>query len=426
VAELGIFTGVLLLYALVSGRAKGWPLTAPMVFVAAGVAAGAILANPHASAQLSAGKIVHGGGTSLRVAQIALALLLFTDASRIDVRARITSRIDLPGRLLLVGLPLKVAFGAVLAWAIVPGLAGWEACLVGAVLAPTDLALGQVVVTNRAVPQRVREALNVEGGLNDGLAVPFFTVFLVAAAAEDVGNVPFLSTAAKAIGYGLLVGVAVGFAATRLIGFAHRHGWMTDIYVQLSVAATAVFAWWGAEELHGSGFIAAFAGGLTAGFVTRGTGAETLKFSEDFGRLLNLLVFFGFGLAVQATAGELTWRMGLYAVLSLTVVRMLPVLVSLRGTRLRRETVLFMGWFGPRGLASVVFTLLVIVEEPQLPGLRPIVLVAMLTILASVFLHGASAVPLAKLYARRIAALPADAPELELPEGAAPAASPAG
>ena len=314
-----------------------------------------------------------------------------------------------------IGLPLTIFLGGLVAAGILPGITLAEAALIGAVLAPTDAALGQAIVTNPRIPVKIRQALNVESGLNDGGAIPFFYFFLAFAVAEASGA-PEQSLAMSAlvlIGIGVVVGLVVGFLGTWLVDAAEKRGWMTGTFKWIAFLALALIAWVSAETLGGSGFIAAFVGGLAVAASGRDIGEAALEFAETEGQVLNLAVFFILGLFAATLMAGFSLAVLLYAVLSLTLIRMLPVAVSLIGTGLSRTTVLVMGWFGPRGLASIVLLLIIFVDAGTLPGMATVQAVIVTTVLLSVFAHGISAAPLIQRYAKTIETLPADARERE-------------
>ena len=398
--ELAVFGVVLVLFGLVSKRLDGTPLTAPMVFTGAGLLVGALGGDLGVTIEEGGGGNVEITESVRHVAELALVLLLFTDAARIDIRV-LRERSGLPLRLLTIGLPLSIALGALLALGLLSGeLELWEACLVGAILAPTDAALGAVVVSSPKLPVRLRQALGIEAGLNDGLSVPFFTVFAILAAESALGGASFLGIAFEKIVYGALLGAALGGLGAALVRRAARRGWTLRAFEQLAVLALAVLAWWTAEEVGGSGLVAAFVGGLAFGLAAHRNAGKAIGFSEDLGQLLSLVVFFALGVVAVQILPEATWGMGLYAVLSLTLVRMLPVAAALARSGLRPWTVAYLGWFGPRGLASILLALILLVEYPGVPGAGSILVVVVLTVLASVFLHGATAAPLTDRYAR--------------------------
>lgn len=410
------FAAIVFLYALVSRRLDGTIVTPQMVFVAAG-----ILLSPAAIGWFDPNA---NPSLVLIVAQIALILTLFADAAQIDFGA-LRRTAGLPLRLLVIGLPITILAGGLVAVGIFPAITLAEAALIGAVLAPTDAALGQAIVTNPRIPTKIRQALNVESGLNDGGAIPFFYFFLALAVAE-ASHVPEQSLAMSAlvlIGIGILVGLVVGFLGARLTDEASRRGWVTETFRWIAFLALALIAWVGAESIGGSGFIAAFVAGLAVAASGRKVGEAVLEFTETDGQILNLAVFFILGLFTPTLLAGFTWEVLLYAVLSLTLIRMLPVAISLIGTRLSRATVLVMGWFGPRGLASVVLLLIIFEEASSIAGMVTVQAVIVTTVLLSVFAHGISAAPLIDRYAGVIAALPEDAAERQ---GSAPGtASPA-
>jgi len=310
-------------------------------------------------------------------------------------------------------MPLTIALGTVVAALMLTDLSFWEAAIVGTVLAPTDAALGQAVVSDPRVPVRVRQALNVEAGLNDGLSVPFLALFLTLAAAEEELEPAsyWIRFALEQIGLGALVGVGVGLVGGWLVSQASKRGWMTDSFQRLALLALAIVAWALADQIGGNGFIAAFVGGLAVGPTVEHVGERLIRFTEAEGQLLNLSVFFVFGVLVIILIQPLSWEAALYALLSLSVIRMLPVALSLFGTHLRGVSVVFMGWFGPRGLASIVLGLIVVAEAPQLAGREEIEAVVALTVLLSVLLHGVTAAPLSKAYARWVDGMVVDVPE---------------
>jgi sodium/hydrogen antiporter len=410
--DLLVLAAVIFMFGLVSRRLEGTVLTAPIVFVVAGA-----LLGPAVLGLVEFGLDEH---TVLLLGEIALAIVLFTDAASINFSA-LQQYQGLPLRLLGIGMPLTIALGTTTAALVLTDLTFWEAAVVGTVLAPTDAALGQAVVANRRVPVRVRQSLNVEAGLNDGLSVPFLTLFLALALAnEELQPASFwIRFALEQVGLGILVGVGVGLAGGWLVGRASQREWMTESFQRLSLLVLAIVALALADQVGGNDFIAAFVGGLAAGPTIERVGERLIRFTETEGQLLNLSVFFIFGVLVIRVIQPFSWEVALYVVLSLTVIRMLPVALSLIGTHLGGVSVLFMGWFGPRGLASIVLGLIVVEEAPLLAGRDEMVLVVALTVLLSVLLHGVTAAPLSAMYARRVEGMAAGAPEkqeaVELP-----------
>jgi sodium/hydrogen antiporter len=404
VVDLAVLATVVFFFGLVSRRLEGTVLTAPIVFVVAGFVLG--------PAGLGLVEFELDDHAVLLLGEIALAIMLFTDAAGTDLSA-LRQNEALPLRLLGIGMPLTIALGSAAAALVLTDLTFWEAAIVGTVLAPTDAALGQAVVSNPRVPVRLRQALNVEAGLNDGLSVPFLALFLTLAEAEveHLSADLWIRFALEQVGLGILVGVGIGLAGGWLVGWASKREWMTDSSQRLALLALALIAWALADQIGGNGFIAAFVGGLAIGPTVGRVGEQLIRFSEAEGQLLNVSVFFIFGVLVLGAIHSLSWEVALYAILSLTLIRMLPVALCLLRTRLRGISVLFAGWFGPRGLASIVLGLIVVEEAPLLPGRDEIEMVVALTVLLSVLLHGVTAAPLSAVYARRVQGMAADAPE---------------
>jgi NhaP-type Na+/H+ or K+/H+ antiporter len=398
-----IFSALLFLYSLVSARLERTVLTAPMVFTAAGM--GVFLA-------LSEVPAWEGGRAFfLHVAEAGLVLLLFTDASRTDLKVLNDIR-TLSARLLSVGMLLTIVLGALAALALFRQLSIWEAGILGAILAPTDAGLGQVIVSSPRVPRRIREALNVEAGLNDGLSVPFLLFFIALAGAGTPARTARLDRLIlEQLGYGVVVGAGIGAIGGALLGLSRRRGWTADSSLQLGVVALPLLCGLASEAAEASMFIASFVAGLAVQLGFPEAGRHSVEFTEEWGQLFNLSIFFLFGLLVVRASPGFTLPHALYAILSLSVVRMLPVAIALVGTRLRRATVLFMGWFGPRGLASIVLGVVYLERAPHLPGTDTIRLAVMMTVLASIFAHGLTAIPGTSLYTRSLTALDGNAPE---------------
>jgi NhaP-type Na+/H+ or K+/H+ antiporter len=404
VIDLTILAIVVLAFGLVSRRLEGTVLTPPIVFVVAGFVFG--------PAVLGLVEFNLDSHTVLLVSEIALSLVLFTDAASINLSV-LRQNEGLPLRLLGIGMPLTIALGTASAALLLTNLTFWEAAIVGTVLAPTDAALGQAVSSDQRVPVRVRQALNVEAGLNDGLSVPFLALFLTLAVAEEELQPAsyWIRFALEQVGLGILVGVGVGLVGGWLVSWASEREWMTGSFRRLALLALALIAWALADQIGGNGFIAAFVGGLAVGPTVESVGEQLIRFTEAEGQLLNLSVFFIFGVLVLGLIQPLSWEVAVYALLSLTVIRMLPVALSLLGTHLRGVSVLFMGWFGPRGLASIVLGLVVVTEAPLLAGRDEVGVVVALTVLLSVLLHGVTAAPLSAVYVRRVEGMAASAPE---------------
>ena len=392
-ADLAIVAALIFVWGTLSARLERSDVTAPIAFVVAGVV-------------LTHGPLAPLGfapspATVKVLAEFTLVLVLFSDASRVSLREL---REDMGPclRLLGVGLPLTIGLGAVLALALFTGLNGWLALLIGAALAPTDAALGAGMMINPAVPARIRRLINVESGLNDGIATPFVLIALAGAATDEhVASIGPAEAVAE-LALGVLIGVAVGGAGGFLVKTARGRGWGDEGFAGPAVLALAGCAYACSLALHGNGFIAAFVGGLAFGAASGQAGQRLVPFVEETGGLVSLLVWLAFGaIAVVPALRALTWQAVVYAALSLTVLRMAPVALALAGAGLGRAAVAFVGWFGPRGLASVVFALLAL-EDLGEKNAGPAVEVIAVTVLLSVVLHGATAEPLARRYGPRL------------------------
>ena len=390
---IAIFITLVFLLSLVSAQLRRTWITSPIVFTVAGMVA--FLSLP-----------TFGLGPDqldvfLRVAEVGLVLLLFTDASRTDLGELRDIR-ALPIRLLSVGMLLTIVLGALAALVVFRELTIWQAGILAAILAPTDAGLGQVIVTSPLVPARIREALNVEAGLNDGLSVPFLLFFIAVAGVGAQGEGTSLTRLiVEQLGFGTVVGVGIGLIGGWLLGVARRRGWMYEPVEQLAVVALPLLCILASEAVAASMFIAAFVAGLAVQAGFKQAGGHCVEFAETWGQVLNSSVFFLFGALVARAWPDFGLSHVVYAALSLTVVRMLPVALALLGTDLSRATVAFMGWFGPRGLASIVLGLVFlehVAGEAEPPAIR---LAVMVTVLLSILAHGLSAKPGIAWLARR-------------------------
>jgi NhaP-type Na+/H+ or K+/H+ antiporter len=389
-SELVLISAVFLVYAAVSRRLDGTSLTAPIVFVGAGFVFG-----PEGLDWLHFTVDQHAVST---LAEATLAIVLFTDASRIDLRS-LRREFSVPARLLGVGLPLTIAAGAIAAGLMLPDVTWAEAVVLAIVLAPTDAALGQSVVTDEALPSRIRQGLNVESGLNDGLCVPLLTIALALAQTEfhDTTASAAVRVVVEAIGWGVAGGVVAGGVAAVVLRSARKHRWMKNHWAQVVPVAAAAASFGIADARGGSGFIAAFVGGVVFGIVTGGDNIPA-AFGEELGGVLNGVTLIVFGAAVLGSLwSDISPIDVAYAIVSLTAVRMIPVAVAMLGSGARPATVLFLGWFGPRGLASIVFGV-VVVEASGLPHTSDLVSALTATVTLSVVAHGVTAAPLTRRY----------------------------
>ncbi|MDH4279938.1 MAG: cation:proton antiporter [Acidimicrobiia bacterium] len=389
ITALGV---VLLAYAVVSGRLRGTAITPAIVFTGVGYVLG------------TEGLNLVGGEIEAEpvrlLAEVTLTLVLFSDASALHTGALRREK-GTPLRLLAIGLPLMIVFGVLIALPMFPDLGLFEVIVLAVLLAPTDAALGQTVVSDERLPSRLRQGLNVESGLNDGICVPL--LFAAVAFAEldeaptfDGGIVVDL---VKEVGVATAVGAAVAAAVATALTLSERRDWLDEKWSQVVPLATAAVGYAAAADLGGSGFIAAFVAGLVYRQMVGSSRAhETTKLAEEVGGVLSAVTFFVFGTTVIGRGiTELDLATVAYAVLSLTVVRMIPVAVALIGSGAAPQTMAFAGWFGPRGLATIVF-MLTIVGDSNLAGTGRIVEVATVTVVLSVIAHGVSAAWLTDRY----------------------------
>jgi len=390
-STLVVIAGILLAYAALSRRLVGTSLTAAIVFVGAGfLFGGEGLGWLHGS---------YGEHAISVLAEATLVVVLFNDAARIDLPA-LRREYSVPARLLGVGLPLTIVAGTVAAIAVGHGISWAEAAVLAIVLAPTDAALGQAVVTDPALPSRIRQGLNVESGLNDGICVPLLAIALAVAQAEtgETTGAHAAKLVFEAIGWGIAGGLVAGVLAAYVLRWARTRASIEPHWMQVVPVIAAVAAYGMADAYGGSGFIAAFVGGVAFGRLA-GAGESNAAFSEEIGGVLNGVTLIVFGAAVLGSQWSHIRAVDvLYAVLSLTVVRMIPVAIAMIGSGARPLTVLFLGWFGPRGLASIVFGV-VVVEAGGLPHTSELVTVMSVTVALSVLAHGVTAAPFARRYA---------------------------
>lgn len=367
-------------------------LTAPMVFVAAGVVLYFFLpAEVRTNIEAPWVKLV---------AELTLILVLFVDSSTLNLTELAKQR-QLPVRLLLIGLPLTMVAGILMAVPLFQGENLWLIVLMALILSPTDAALGLAVVTSERVPLRIRQTINVESGLNDGFALPPILVCLAVLSGAENASEGFSYWALftlKQFVFGPVIGGAIGWIGGTLVEHASKRGWMNETFQRLASLSIAVLAYAGAESLHGNGFIAAYFSGMMLGTKTHIFRERIHGFGESLSQVMVLLIFLVTGLIIIPIAYSY-WDLNawIYAILSLTVIRMIPVAVSLLGTGLDRKTITFIGWFGPRGIASVLYLLMAVIQL-KLAGHERLFSVIALTVLLSIFLHGMTAVPFSKLF----------------------------
>jgi NhaP-type Na+/H+ or K+/H+ antiporter len=382
-----------LVWGVAAARLERWNVTGPIFFVAAGF----VLASFHDGF----GTLDARAAGIRELAEVTLAVVLFGDAASVPLRA-LRREAGLPLRLLGVGLPMTMAGSALAAHLLLPDMSWWTCALVGAAVAPTDAALGAAIMEDERVPSRVRRALNVESGLNDGIVTPFVSFFLVAAMSADSMVHGSRGEAIADLVLGALLGIAIGVIGGWLLA---RSGAASGSAPRnLGAAALGLVAYGAAVEFGANGFVAAFVAGLAYGSAERrsheSSVADTLSLTHQGGELLSFVVWFLFGVVMVPELADITWNDLVFALLALSVLRMLPVWLALRGAGFDGATVGLIGWFGPRGLASVVFALLAFDELAPVQGARVVVVITA-TVLASVLLHGFSAAPIAQRYANR-------------------------
>jgi NhaP-type Na+/H+ or K+/H+ antiporter len=407
-AAVALVTLAVFVWGLFSSRLGRADLSAPILFVTFGLLVTEVLHVIDLDVSPEAVKLL---------AEVTLVWVLFADASRVGFR-ELRADLGLYVRLLGVGLPLTIAAGALLAVWLFDGMGFWLALLVGAALAPTDAALGASVMTNPAVPERVRRVLNVESGLNDGIATPVVMVAIAGAAAAENVQEHGAASALADLAIGVAAGIVLGLLGGRAMRIARRRGWASEDFAGPAVLALALATYALTLWLDGNGFVAAFVAGLVFGHFAGRGGTKEVFYVEQTSGLMSLLTWLVFGaVAIPIVLDRADWRVIGYAVLSLTVVRMLPVALALVGARLPPPTVAFIGWFGPRGLASVIFAVIAL-EELHDGADRAVAIIGM-TVLLSVFAHGLSARPLADRYAAAVAHInhtpPGAEPRAQLP-----------
>ncbi|WP_169046473.1 cation:proton antiporter [Aeromonas salmonicida] len=386
--NLAVFAAFLLIYSLIAGRFESRLINGPLLFLLMGW-----LLGPGGLGLLSLS--VNSEGIKL-LAELTLVIVLFNDAANTNWQVLAANR-ALPIRLLLIGLPLTLLGGTLFGLWLYPDLPLLELAILSTILAPTDAALGKAVVSNPAVPAPIREGLNQESGLNDGICVPVLLLLLalIAPTEQHAGTgMLAITLLLEEIGIGLLVALVLTSLTIRLLKTSYLNGWQLPLWRQLTMPGLALLCFALAQTLGGSGFIAAFVGGLLMGRRLGEHKHAYMDSCEGYGDLLSVVIWMVFGATLMPMLPMLLhWQYWLYAAASLTLLRMLPVWLSLLGTGQSFELKLFIGWFGPRGLASIVFAVMVLQHEPALLGQEPIIATVLCTIILSVILHGISANP---------------------------------
>ncbi len=390
-----VFMALLILgYGFFSKKAENSIITGPMVFLVIG-----LLVSLFDLELLEEGP---KAGFVEPLMEFTLLLVLFIDGSTIDLKSLNKDKI-LPMRLLAIGLPLTMILGSLIAIAMYPDTNPLVLILMAFILSPTDAALGLAVVTGKKVPQRVRQTINVESGLNDGIALPPILVciaLLSGSAGDGFDGDYWLGFVTKQFLYGPLIGGLIGWVGGKLVEIAFKRGMITVVYQMLASISIAVLAFSGAEYFEGNGFIAAYVAGLVLGTKNELLRERMKEFGEAESQIMILFIFLLVGMIlVPISYVWWDWKAWVYAILSLTVIRMVPVAISLFRSGLDQKTIWFIGWFGPRGIASVLYMLMAIIQLGT-EGYEPLISVITLTVLLSIFLHGITAVPLSGIFKR--------------------------
>ncbi len=391
--HVAVLFAIILIYSLIAGKVERYPLSAPIFFLTIGLLLGPL--------------VFHFFRNSLNqenyklLSEFTLALVLFSDASKANLRV-LKHYFGLPSKLLLIGLPLTILLGFAFGMILFPQISWIEIAILSTILAPTDAALGEPVVSNKAVPSKIREGINVESGLNDGICVPILMILLAIHSVKHNDSISFsygLNLFVKEIGIGVLVGASIALFGVFMIKRGVKFDWIESSWKSSIVILMSLCSFALAQTLGGSGFIACFIGGLTFNMRCKSDKSEFLTGSEGIGKILIAVVWLVFGSVITGRIIHLlTWEVVLYSILSLTAIRMIPVLLTLYNHKISVYAKCFIAWFGPRGLASIVFAIMVF-EEQLIHG-QTIVATTLFTILISVFAHGVSAEPMAKLFVR--------------------------
>ncbi|WP_068472935.1 cation:proton antiporter [Saccharicrinis aurantiacus] len=392
--SFAIISVIVLLYSLLAGKIEKAPISGPMVFLSLGMILGPLIFHV---------LNIHIGLEQYKVlAEFSLALVLFTDAAKSNLIILNRNR-RIPYHLLLIGLPLTILFGWLIGILIFPDFSFVELAILATILAPTDAALGEPVVSNKQVPTKIREGINVESGLNDGICVPILLLLITMhsiQANEHITITYGIGVFIKQIGLGFLVGAGVVFLAETLMKHGFNKKWIEDSWKPTIIIMIAITCFTLSQAIGGSGFIAAFVGGLFFDHRYKDNKLELLVGAHGLGKIMTAIVWVVFGSLITVhIIHHITWDILLYALASLTIIRIIPVLMCLLSNCLTKYQKFFIAWFGPRGLASIVFAALVL--EEKLPHGDTIVLTAFSTILLSVFAHGISAGPMAAVFKQK-------------------------
>ncbi|MGW1136037.1 cation:proton antiporter domain-containing protein [Streptomyces zhihengii] len=401
-----VIAAVLLAWCVLSHRLARWSITAPIAMLGAGIA-------------LTSGSdpaLVFDFGDMAgfeHAVEVVLALLLFVDATEVPSGAIRRER-RVVARLLGGALPLTLAAAFLTALAFFPDRPGWVLAVLATVVVPLDLAPTAAVVRDHRIPARLREVLNVEGGLNDGIVSPVFLLCVAAAAEAHTGGDDYAEAVLDAVGaaaWALGAGSLVGYGAGWLLRTSWAKGWAQPAAMRLGVLSVPVAAYTLSSALGGNGFVASFVAGVCIAPAMRHMPENAVEMTDELVTLLTLALWFLFGQIVTDEFWDgFHLSVVLYALLAVSLVRIVPVMLALIGTDLSLTDRLFLGWMGPRGVTSVVFGLLAALELRGASGGDFISRVMVITVMVSIVVHGLSGEPLARRYARNRRAAPAPTP----------------
>jgi NhaP-type Na+/H+ or K+/H+ antiporter len=391
-------TFLVLAYAVVSGLVRRAYVAPALIFVVFGAALG--------PAGLGLIDVKNAAAESFTVlAQLALTVILFNQASRLNLRTVLGCG-RLTVRLLAIGIPVTVALGTLTAVVLLPVLPLWEAVCLAVVVAPTEVALIEAVLEDRRLPERIRNALAAESGFYDGFALAaLYAALAVAAEQRHPEPARWAWFAFRTEFVSVALGLAIGAIGAAVIVRSCRRGWMSPTWAQLATLALALSCFGAGERLHASGFVTVFAGGLAYAMVSSHDGETSAptQVSDAIGELLELLVFALFGgFAVIQVWRDVGWRVVVFAVVAVFVVRVIAVLLAMLRAGLPLPSTLFMGWFGPRGIGTLVLGLLVI-GKGEITQARLITEAVVVTVTLSLVLHSLTAPLSVRLCAKQLA-----------------------
>ena len=384
---------VVLGYGFFSKALNRVNISGPMVFTAIG-----ILLSP----LILGGKPINPNGEAVQiVAEVALITILFSDAVFINLKHLLShENWRIPTRLLFVSLPISIILAYFTAKLFFPNEDNLYLLLLALFLAPTDAALGKAVVSDKRIPERVRNAINVESGLNDGIVFPILLTVLALISGSGEGD-GWLVYVLKQIFIGAVAGSFIGYIGAKITQKAIEKGYMEHQYRNLTPIALAIFAYYMAEFVHGNGYISAFFTGLLYGNIAPNLRKSVEEFAESEGEFLVMISFLIFGLVFVPDMVEyLNFNVIIYALISLTLIRMIPIVIGMGRLNVDMPTRFFISWFGPRGIASILYIIVAVHKLGSIQGHEEIFATASLTILLSIILHGISAQPLAKIFAK--------------------------